>query len=220
MPRGQAAAVGTPRTRRNREGEVLEAAIDIFHRKGYATASIQDVADSVGVLKGSLYHYIDSKEDLLARIYAESDEQSFAIMDAIGALDITALERLRTFARTWSLWYMNNLERASLYVNEWKHLTGERLELVMGSRHRYELYVAGLIDAVKREGDAEPDLDSRYAAYFVLSAINTLPSWYKRAGGDPPEHIAEVYADMIVATVCHSRGRKRPRTPTRARRRR
>lgn len=221
MPRGAAGSAGTPRTRRNREGEVVQAAIDIFHRKGYATASIQDVADIVGVLKGSLYHYIDSKEDLLARIYAESDQQSFAIMDEIGALEITALERLRTFARTWSLWYMNNLERAGLYVNEWKHLTGERLEVVMDSRHRYELYVDGLIDAVKREGDAEPDLDSRYAAYFVLSAINTLPSWYKRSGEDPPEHIAEVYADMIVATVCHSRGRRRPRKkPTRARRRR
>jgi AcrR family transcriptional regulator len=208
----KAHAADAPRVRRNREDEVLLAAIDVFHRKGYATASIQDVADSVGVLKGSLYHYIDTKEDLLARIFAESDGQSYAIMQEIAALEITAVERLRTFARTWSLWYLENVERSSLYFNEWRHLTGERLERIMDQRHRYELYVTDLIDAVVRDGEADPDLNCRYAAFFVLSAINVLPSWYKRGGPDAPEHIAEVWADMIVGMVCHSEGRRKPRT--------
>ncbi|MCW3068550.1 MAG: TetR/AcrR family transcriptional regulator [Solirubrobacterales bacterium] len=209
---------GAPRVRRNREDEVLLAAIDIFHRKGYATASIQDVADSVGVLKGSLYHYIDTKEDLLARIFAESDDQSHAIMQEIAALDINAVERLRIFARTWSLWYLENLERSSLYFNEWRHLTGERLTRITAQRHRYELYVTDLIDAVVREGKADPDLNTRYAAFFVLSAINVLPSWYKRGGPDSPEHIAEVWSDLILGMVCHSQGRRRPRSSARVRR--
>jgi AcrR family transcriptional regulator len=212
MANTKAHAADAPRVRRNREDEVLLAAIDVFHRKGYATASIQDVADSVGVLKGSLYHYIDTKEDLLARIFAESDEQSHAIMQEIAALEITAVERLRTFARTWSLWYLENVERSSLYFNEWRHLTGERLARIMDQRHRYELYVTDLIDAVVREGEADRDLNTRYAAFFVLSAINVLPSWYKRDGPDAPEHIAEVWADLIVGMVCHSEGRRKPRS--------
>jgi AcrR family transcriptional regulator len=207
-----------PRVRRNREEDVLKAAIEVFHRKGYATASIQDVADAVGVLKGSLYHYIDSKEELLARIFEGSDEESVRIMEELADQDISAIERLRIFARTWSVWYMENAERASLYMNEWRHLTGERLARVMTERSMYESYVGGLIDAVKREGDADPDLDTRYAAYFVLSAINVLPSWYKRDGSDPAEHIAEVYADMIVALISHTEGRKRPRGSAQGRR--
>jgi len=218
MASAEAGATGTPRIRRNRDDEVLRAAIEVFHRKGYATASIQDVADSVGVLKGSLYHYIDSKEDLLARIFAESDDQSFTIMGEIAALEISAVERLRTFAQTWALWYLENAERASLYFNEWRHLSGERLERVMAQRQTYERYVTGFIEAVKREGEAEPDLDARYAAFFVLSAINVLPSWYKRDGPDSAVHIAEVWADLIVGMVCHSRGRKKPRSVARARR--
>ena len=57
------------RQRRNRSQDVLEAAVRVFHKKGYASSSIQDIADEVGVLKGSLYHYIDSKEDLLISIF-------------------------------------------------------------------------------------------------------------------------------------------------------
>jgi len=202
---------GGPRKRRNRRGEVLQAAVDIFHEKSYASASIQDVADQVGVLKGSLYHYIDSKEDLLARIFEESDEQSFALMEEIHALDIPAIERLRTFARLWSLWYLENIERASIYINEWKHLTGKRLEKVVKVRHEYDARVARMIDDVKREGDADPDLNTRYARFFVLSAINGLPTWYRRGGADSAEHIADVYSDMIVGMVVNAEGRKRPR---------
>jgi AcrR family transcriptional regulator len=193
--------------RRNRAEEVQQAAIEIFHDKGYATASIQDVADSVGVLKGSLYHYIDSKEDLLARIFEGSDEQSLALRDEVRAMDIPAVERLREFARRWSLWYLTNVERASLYFNEWKHLTGKRLTDVVAKRHEYEAWVAEMIEDVKREGDADPGLDTRYACFFILSAINGLPVWYRRRGSDPAEEIAEIYADMIIATVCDSPGR-------------
>jgi TetR/AcrR family transcriptional regulator, cholesterol catabolism regulator len=211
MATGAGRVSARPHERRNRQDEILQAAIEIFHRKGYASASIQDVAESVGVLKGSLYHYIDSKEDLLARIFEGSDEQSFAMMRAIDDLDLTAVERLEAFSREWSLWHLNNLERASVYFNEWRHLTGERLQAVMRKRHDYEAAVARMIADVKSEGRADPGLDSRYAAFFILSAINVLPSWYKRDGPDTPEHISEVYADMIVGMVCNSRGRRKPR---------
>ena len=46
--------------RRNRDSEVLQAGIQVFFDKGYSAASIQDVADAVGVLKGCLYHYMSS----------------------------------------------------------------------------------------------------------------------------------------------------------------
>lgn len=200
-----------PARRRNRRKEVIDAAVKIFHGKGYASSSIQDVADSVGVLKGSLYHYIDSKEDLLARIFVESDEQSFALMEEIRELDMAAVDRLRAFGKAWALWYLENIERASIYNNEWKHLTGARLKKVIATRHEYEERVERIIDDVKKEGDADPDLNTRYACFFILSAINGLPTWYRRRGPDSAEHIAETYADLIVGTVCRSGGRKKPR---------
>src|SRR3984885_1121033 len=88
--------------KRNRQDEVLEVAVEIFHEKGYASASIQDVAEEVGVLKGSLYHYIDSKEDLLARIFEDSADQFVAMLDEAGSLDERPLERLRSFAHACS----------------------------------------------------------------------------------------------------------------------
>jgi AcrR family transcriptional regulator len=193
---------------------VTAAAVEVFNEKGYASASIQDVADRVGVLKGSLYHYIDSKEDLLAGIFDESDEQSFSLMEESRNQDLTAVERLRWFVRAWSIWYLENTKRTAIYVNEWRHLTGPRLKKVVEMRHEYESRVAEMIDDVKKEGKASAGLDVRYACFFVLSAINGLPTWYRRGGPDPADHIADVYAEMIISMVCNAEDVGEPvRTP-------
>ena len=189
------------RQRRNRSQDVLEAAVRVFHKKGYASASIQDIADEVGVLKGSLYHYIDSKEDLLARLFEDSAGHFLAMLDEASNLDAPPVERLRRFAYTCSYWYLQNIERVTIYANEWKHLTGKRLKTVVGIREDYEGRLASLIGEVKEAGEARPDLDVNFATYFIFGALNGLPEWYRRRGPDPAERIAESYAGLIVATV-------------------
>jgi TetR/AcrR family transcriptional regulator, cholesterol catabolism regulator len=189
------------RTRRNRSQDVIEAAIHVFHKKGYASASIQDVAAEVGVLKGSLYHYIDSKEDLLARIFEDSAGHFEEMLVVAAGLDAPAVERLRSFARECSLWYLQNIERTAIYVNEWEHLSGKRLKEVKRIRDAYEQRLTGLIAEVKAAGEAAPDLDVGYATYFIFGALNGLPTWYRRRGPDSAERIADGYAGMIVATV-------------------
>ncbi|MFT3866359.1 MAG: TetR/AcrR family transcriptional regulator [Solirubrobacterales bacterium] len=189
------------RQRRDRRQEVVEAAVRVFQKKGYASASIQDVAAEVGVLKGSLYHYIDSKEDLLARIFEDSAGHFVEMMDEASALDAPPLERLRSFAHACSLWYLQNIERVAIYATEWKHLTGKRRKVVMGIREDYEQRLGNLIGQVKEAGDASPDLDVNFATYYIFGALNGLPDWYRRRGADSAERIADCYAELIVATV-------------------
>jgi len=180
---------------------VIEAAVRTFYEKGYASASIQDVAAEVGVLKGSLYHYIDSKEDLLARIFEDSAGQFMAMLDEASGPDERPVERLRGFGRACCLWYLRHIERVAIYATEWKHLTGKRRKDVMAIRAAYGRRLADLIADVKEAGEATPGLDVNFATYYVLGALNALPDWYRRRGPDPAERIADVYADLIVSTV-------------------
>lgn len=174
---------GTPRrvvTRRNREGEVIDAAVEVFYRKGYSAASIQDVAERVGVLKGSLYHYISSKEDLLFRIFEGSHEQAVALMEDVAGRGLPPRQHLEAYVNEMVHWYLGNLERVSLYFNAWRHLTGDNAAAVR--RHRelfydylHEILVAGR-DQLRSGGD------TRLAAFYILGAINNIPDWYRRSG--------------------------------------
>jgi len=122
---GPGATSGNGAKRRNREIDVMDAAVDVFWRKGYAAASVQDVAESVGVLKGSLYYYISSKEDLLFRILDDVHEQSRKILDEVVELDATPLERLRIYMERHVEWYLDHVEEVTVYFRDWRYLTGD-----------------------------------------------------------------------------------------------
>jgi len=195
------AETAKPGSKRNREADVLDAAIEVFYTRGYDAATIQDVADKVGVLKGSLYYYIDSKEDLLHRILTESYEQSRVLLAEADALDAPPLERLRHYFQAYVLWYLRNVERVSIYFNDWKSLTGARRTEVLEQRAVYERFIADHIDEAKRDGTVSEAVETKYAVFFLLGAVNGVPTWYRRKGPDSPEHIAEAYADLVIATL-------------------
>src|SRR5438128_12691346 len=56
----------------DRGEEVYSAALRLFREKGYHATSMQDIAAAVGLYKGSLYHYIGGKEELLVRVFERS----------------------------------------------------------------------------------------------------------------------------------------------------
>jgi AcrR family transcriptional regulator len=187
--------------RRNRDAEVIQAAIDVFWQKGFPAASVQDVADKVGVLKGSLYHYIDSKEDLLFRIFDESHAQASAIVKEVAAIDAPPLERLRTYVERYLAWYLENIERVSLYFSEWRHLTGTRRTTVLKQRRLYEDFVRDLVREAQKAGEVPAALNLNYATFYILGGIQSVPVWYRREGRDSPEQVAEAFAAMTVGTI-------------------
>lgn len=201
---GTAAALSELPKRRNREAEVLQAAIKVFWEKGYSAASIQDVANEVGVLKGSLYHYIESKEALLMRVMDAAHAQSMALIDEIAALEAPPLLRLHTYFRRHVKWYLDSVEHASVFFHDWRFLTGERLEIVKARRDSYERFIRDLIEDAQRSGDVDPGMPSKYALLYVLGAVNAVPDWYRRSGRDSADKIAGLYADLTIGTLTGS----------------
>ncbi len=197
----------TPTERRDRREELAAAALDVFSEKGYSAASMRDIATRVGLLKGSIYHYTDSKEELLARIFEQATDRTFAILEGIAASEQPAIDRLAAFVEGWSRWYLENLKVIRVYLQEWKHLSGERLQRAVATRREAYERVARLLEEIKAEGDAPAELDCRYAALLILSAINGLPGWYRPGQSEPAELVAETYSDLLVAMVAYPGGR-------------
>ena len=206
--------------KRNREAEVIEAAVEVFAEKGFQSASIQDVAAKVGVLKGSLYYYIDSKEDLLDRIIEDVHQRSTTILSEVQELGLTPLETLRTYIERHVEWYLSNLAEVSVFFREWRHLTGERFETARQRRSGYEAIIRDLISESQKVGAIDKSVDPKYAAFYVLAAVNAVPDWYSSDGPDSARHIAEEFADMTVGLLVGTKARKRSRKRETARRKR
>ncbi|OUS91324.1 hypothetical protein CA951_33240 [Rhodococcus sp. NCIMB 12038] len=156
----------------------MEAAVRIFYEKGYSGASLQDVANEVGVLKGSLYYYFDSKEDLLLRIMKESHIQSELIFDRVSAKGLDPLDELDELLQELMQWYLDNVERVAIYFNEGRRLTGERLEEVEAAGRRFEQHLYNLLKRAQKSGAIE-DVDLRLSIRFILGSLNSVPTWHK-----------------------------------------
>lgn len=189
---------------RRREGEVVQAAIEVFSAKGYHAATIQDVADKVGMLKGSLYYYIDSKEHLLVKIFELINEGAAGILRGSAALQAPALDRLHHFVRTYLEFFFEQYDLMSLYFTEWTQLTGDYRRAVLDQRAEFDEVVRDLIRTAQAEGAIPADLDDRHAAYYLLSAVNAVATWYRRDGSDTPEAIAASYARMTTGLLVGS----------------
>lgn len=182
--------------RRNRETEVVDAAVEVFYAKGYSAASIQDVADLVGVLKGSLYHYISSKEDLLFRIFEGSHEQAVALMADINGRNLPPRQRLEAYLNELVHWYLGNVERVSLYFNEWRYLTGDNATAVRKHRKVFADFVRDILDEDNEQ--LRPGVDHRLATFYIMGAINNIPVWYRKTGPYSAARVAQEFATMSM----------------------
>src|SRR3954467_8481496 len=128
-PRSTSRARGS----KKRDVEVLDAAARVFARRGYADASVQDVADELGILKGSLYHYIKMKEDLLFWLLEAVHKDVEEILEAVAqAPGLAPLERIELYVKRQVLYNLDNLERISIYYHDVDSLTAERLTVILG----------------------------------------------------------------------------------------
>ncbi len=93
-----------------------------------------------------------------------------------------------------------NPELASVFVHEWRHLSGERRQQILDRRDAYEARFRSLIKRGIDEG-AFTATDPSLAAGFVLTALNGLAAWYRPGGRLAPDKIADHYADLAVRSL-------------------
>src|SRR6202043_297981 len=89
----QAGAERKPRE--ERWAELIETATQVFYEKGYDGASLQDIAERLGMLKGSLYYYIQTKEDLLFEVISTVHQDGLAVIQARAEAPGEPLQRLQ-----------------------------------------------------------------------------------------------------------------------------
>jgi len=118
-----------------REDEILAAAARIFREKGYHGTSVRDIAEAVGLLKGSLYHYIRSKDELLARLFEGLLEDTVRELGSIVARDASPEARLRDMVRAYADAVMAHHDAVGLYLREWRSLPPAELA-GLGARRR------------------------------------------------------------------------------------
>jgi AcrR family transcriptional regulator len=174
--------------------ELTRAAARLFAERGYQGTSLADLAEALGVQKPSLYHHIESKEDLLWDVASAGAEAFHSALDSVPG-DAPAAERIRLALRGHLGVVSAQLDVSTVFVREWRHLTGDRLERFVAERRRYEERIRELYADGLERSELRADLDVSTAALLFLSAANWAYTWL-RAGSD-----TDALADRFAAAL-------------------
>jgi len=189
-----------------RRDEVLAAATQVFHAKGYEASSIQDVADALGMLKGSLYYYIDSKEDLLFAIIEEVHRSTMERLERWLALDVDTLVKLRIFLHWQVRTYCRDVAKVGVFIHDFRSLSAEHQAQILAERDRYDRALRDLIRQGQAEGVVADDVDPKLTAMAIFGMVNWISTWYRPGGENTPEQLAEQYTDLVLAGLVPARG--------------
>jgi AcrR family transcriptional regulator len=162
-------------TRRN---ELTRQAARLFAEKGYHGTSIGDLAEAMGVQKGSLYAHIDSKADLLWEVARDGAAAFHTALDDVDDAS-PATEKIRLALRAHLRVVAEQLDVATVFIREWRYLEGERRVEFVAERRRYEERFRALFREGRELGGLRTDLDDATATLLALSAANWAYTWIR-----------------------------------------
>jgi len=178
--------------------EICRIAARVFYEKGYDGASMQDIAEAVGLTKAGLYHHVSSKDLLL-----------FEIMNyGMDILDESVLAKVKDIAdpreklRQTIIGHIDLVVRArdmeiTVILHENRSLKGAMRKKINARKKAYIQYLEGLIARVQEQSGVSPKVSPHLAAFAVLGMINWLYQWYHVEGPVTQEEISSAYLDFF-----------------------
>jgi TetR/AcrR family fatty acid metabolism transcriptional regulator len=187
----------TPEEKRR---QILAAAVRVFARKGFHASRVGDIAEEAGVAHGLLYHYFDSKDELLETIFHETWSELLAAMRDVEDSEAPAREQLRGVAAILLRSWRRDPELVRVLVREVARSPQLQERLVEVG----EAFAAirRMIERGQADRDFRADLDARLASFVFYGALEeTLTGWAFGQLPDDDEQVSLAEA-TIVDVVC------------------
>lgn len=205
-PRKKTAAAPRRRHRADpaeRWQQIIMAATAEFLEKGYVGASMRDVSARVGLLKGSLYHYINSKEDLLFHVLRDLHEGAAGVVERCRKGPGQPLARLRELIEYLGPYSAEHAAQGMIFMRDFGFLPARRRRQIIQQRDLYSSVMRELISAAQQRGDVPHSIDAALAAATIMGSIAWVANWYRRGGRLTPAEIGRQQAALLIAALRH-----------------
>ena len=189
--------------KKEKEKRIFESAIDLFAQKGYARASIAEIAVNAGVGKGTVYEYFKNKEDLFFAVFQwYMQKTGTAATVSIAALGGTASQRLMALSESMMQVWDEIKDLFTLTMEFWSASSPSRMQMRFREAFRqgyreFRTIVAAIIrDGIQR-GEYRGDVDAEALAAALVGTWDALllQAWF-----DPDFDPVQV-ADKFLAVV-------------------
>lgn len=175
---------------------ILAESARVFNRRGYDAATLDDIAQALGVTKAALYYHVKNKEDLLLQCHQKALDIAINAVRTALAEASEPDEQLRVVLTRYIGGMTDQLAGIVVLLYEGA-LSSSHYHQIMEQRDEYERMLRGIVDEGVRSGVFVP-CDSRLIGFAILGALNWIPRWYKPGGPRTPKEIAAAFSEYFV----------------------
>ncbi|MCK5679483.1 TetR family transcriptional regulator [bacterium] len=183
-----------------KQQQLFDKAAALFAQKGYHGTSINDLARSMDLKKGSLYHYFRSKEELLFRLLDQYISDALAEIEVICALDIIATAKLKRFMLFYSRFYAGDRDRLVLLINDIDKLGPVYRGQVIEKERRYYKALTGIFTQLQEVGIMKPMVPA-VAAYAFFGMVHYTCNWFQQDGEISAEALGEMFLEIFTKGI-------------------
>lgn len=179
-----------------RRQEILRISSRIFREKTYDGTTLKDIADAVGMLKGSLYYYISSKQELFSDIIVEAVKVLNESVEEVYRANLPPVERLREIIRAHVKFSVEYQDTAILFLTGRHIISSMRMvELTHLFSRRDKLLINTLKEAMDFGVYRATNL--RMVALAIVGMCNSVAFWYSPSGSASAKDIADVFFSIV-----------------------
>lgn len=188
-----------------RARQIYLEASRLFVARGFDATSMSDIAEAVNITKAGLYHFVESKEDLLFTIVNLGIDELFEEVVLPARQIGDPMERLRLVIRN----HLTNISRVgsssgspiTMVANSTVGLGPEKLRMVEARKRVYFNLVRDSLRELQVRGDARPDLDPELATECILGAVLWTARWRRPRGRLSLEQIIQQVSEVLLLGV-------------------
>lgn len=177
--------------------EILQAAAELIAARGFRAVTIDDISASLGFTKSVIYYYLNSKNDILWRIFTRIYESYFESLNCITDMDADPDTKLCEIVRLHASNVMTYRAWTAISIREESELDEKQRRKVNRQKRQYD----ATVEAIYSEGVAQGiflDIPPHLAVAGLLGACNSIYTWYNPDGPLSAEEIAGHYANLLA----------------------
>jgi AcrR family transcriptional regulator len=159
-----------------RRDELLSAAARVFGEKGFAAASMQELAEAMALKPTAVYHYFASKDELLAEVVDKAHTEAWQTVSRAMAATSDPAHALGAFVESLTKWADGRRHEASLLLQGQPISEGAGREAVKKAGAAYRDCVTDLVRRGQTDGQLKRDVDPELASAAILGAVAAVTS--------------------------------------------
>jgi AcrR family transcriptional regulator len=176
---------------------IVDVAAHLFGEKGYHGTSVRDISSEVGILAGSLYSHIASKQELLAEILRRYSTRARAVLEPLEAAELSTRDKLREVFAVYLRITAEAPSQARVAVHDFRSLAPEEQEVARQRRRDTQAIVVRILEQGVELG-AIRRVDPKLVTMAIFSITNWAVEWFDPDGATSVDEAATFFADLLI----------------------